>query len=97
MAEKKSTATAKKVEPKKESPKSAAKPAAKKVEKKRGTFEMNPKLANPDSILKSYEGLINQLAKVEADQRIKGKPYRIYFVHRKRIEVMKMNFIKSMR
>jgi len=41
--------------------------------------------------------LIKQLADTEAAQRRKGKPYRIYFVHRKRAELMKMNFKKSLR
>ena len=57
----------------------------------------NPKLANPDTILKKYDELIDQLAKVESAQRNKSKPFRIYFVHRRKIEVLKMNFIKSMR
>lgn len=67
-------------------------------EKKRELkIEMNAKLANPGTILKKYDELIDQLAKVESAQRNKNKPYRIYFMHRKRMEVMKMNFIKSMR
>lgn len=60
-------------------------------------YEINAKLANPQSILKKYDELIDQLAKVESSQRNKSKPYRIYFIHRKKMEVMKMNFIKSMR
>jgi hypothetical protein len=58
---------------------------------------LNAKMANPESILEKYDDLINKLAEVEAQQRLKNKPYRIYFVHRKRMEVMKMNFIKSLR
>lgn len=67
-------------------------------EKKRELkIEMNAKLANPEGILKSYDQLIDKLAEAESAQRNIGKPYRIYFTHRKRMQVMKMNFIKSMR
>lgn len=61
------------------------------------SIEMNAKMANPDKVLKKYDELIATLAEVESDQRNKKKPYRIYFIHRNRMEVMKMNFIKSMR
>lgn len=90
MAEKKSTATAKKVATKK------VVESEKKVVQKKGIV-INKKLANPESILIAYDQLINQLAKAEAAQRLKNKPYRIYFVHRKRAEVMRLNFVKSMR
>ena len=66
--------------------------ASEKVEVK-----VNPKLADPQNILVMYDNLIDELAKVEAAQRVKNKPYRIYFIHRKRMEVMRMNFVKSMR
>ena len=91
-AQKKSTAgsaSAKKSAPKKAAPK--------KEEKPKESIKVNEKLADPSIILKSYEELIDNLAKVEAAQKMKQKPYRIYFVHRKRAEVMKLNFIKSMR
>ena len=67
------------------------------VEVKKATPGVNPKLADPESILKKYDELIDELAKVEASQRMKKKPFRIYFIHRKRMEVMRINFIKSMR
>jgi hypothetical protein len=85
----------KKAAPSKKAAPKAERPAP---EKKRELKpEINAKLANPDLILKKYDDLIDTLAKVESQQRNSGKPYRIYFMHRKRMEVMKMNFIKSMR
>ena len=66
-------------------------------QKKVEAIERNPKLADPGAILKKYDELKDQLARVESAQRNAGKPYRIYFIHRRKIEVMKMNFIKSMR
>ena len=96
MVEKKA-APVKKAAPKaapKASPKATATKAA---PTRQPTTSRNPKLANPDSILKRYDDLIDQLAKVESSQRNIQKPFRIYFVHRRKIEVMKMNFIKSMR
>lgn len=59
--------------------------------------QVNPKLADPHEILAMYDRLIDELAKTEARQRIAKKPHRIYFVHRKKIEVMRMNFKKSIR
>ena len=97
MATKQSGSTAKKVNPKATSPKKATSRTQEQKQPERNPMTINPKLANPDSILKKYDELIDQLAKVESAQRNKSKPYRIYFVHRKRMEVMKMNFIKSMR
>ena len=87
---------------KKAAPKATPKAAPKATETKAAPTRQpvaarNPKLANPDSILKKYDDLIDQLAKVESAQRNIQKPFRIYFVHRRKIEVMKMNFIKSMR
>jgi len=93
MAEKKSAPVAKKAVAAKKAP--VKKAPVKAPEKKK--IEMNQKMADPDSILNAYDNLIDQLAKVEASQRLKSKPFRIYFVHRKRMEVMKLNFIKSMR
>jgi len=83
------TASVKKAAPKKAAPK--------KEKEEKPSIKVNEKLADPSVILKSYEQLIDNLAAVEAAQRMKNKPYRIYFVHRKRAEVMKLNFIKSMR
>lgn len=83
----------------KAAPKVAAKAKAvsKPKPKPKQEIEMNPKMADPQSILEAYDLLIKQLARVESAQRNAKKPHRIYFVHRKRMEVMKMNFIKSMR
>jgi len=93
MATKQSAAKTK-AEPKKVAKKSTPK----ETEKKREVpVVLNAKMANPESILEKYDELIEKLADVEAQQRAKSKPFRIYFVHRKRMEVMKMNFIKSMR
>jgi len=88
MAEKKSAAKKKPVAKK-------TVKAEKKVEREKAP--VNPKMADPDIILDGYDELIKKLSEVEAEQRRKSKPYRIYFVHRKRLEVMKINFIKSMR
>jgi hypothetical protein len=75
--------------------------AAEKVEEpapeKKVEYNMNPKLADPGVILEMYDDLIDELAKVEAAQRLKKKPYRLYFTHRKKLEVMRMSFLKSMR
>lgn len=57
----------------------------------------NPKNADPATCLKAYDALIDELAKTEAKQRIAKKPFRIFFIHRKRAEVMRQNLIKSMR
>lgn len=73
-----------------------AAPKAKKTERPT-TLNMNAKLADPTQIIKDYDKLIGDLAKMELSQRQKSKPYRIYFVHRQRAEVMKMNFVKSLR
>lgn len=93
MAEKKSAAATKKAT--KSAPKKEVKET--KAERVEGSKKMNPKMADPVVILQGYDELIQKLAAVEASQKTKNKPYRIYFVHRKRLEVMKINFIKSMR
>ena len=80
---------------KKAAPEKATRPVPEK--KREFKIEMNAKLANPEGILKSYDQLIDKLAEAESAQRNIGKPYRIYFTHRKRMQVMKMNFVKSMR
>ena len=72
-------------------------PKEEKPEKAKVIPGVNPKLADPEKILKKYDDLIESLAQVEAAQRIKKKPFRIYFIHRKRLEVMKLNFVKQMR
>jgi hypothetical protein len=79
--------------------KEAAEKKAKKVKKapKKASIPMNAKMASPEAILKSYDGLIEQLSKAEVSQREKGKPSKIYFIHKLKIQAMKMNFIKSMR
>jgi len=79
-------------------PKKKAAPKKKPVQvSKRVETSTNDKLPDPSMILSTYDLLIKQLADTEAAQRRKGKPYRIYFVHRKRAELMKMNFKKSLR
>ncbi len=57
----------------------------------------NVKMGDPAECLKAYDALILVLAKTEAKQRIAKKPARIYFIHRRRAEVMRLNMIKSMR
>jgi uncharacterized membrane protein YccC len=74
-----------------------AAPAPEPVGKKPAPMQVNEKLADPTKVMAAYDQLINELAKTEAAQRQKKKPYRVYFVHRKRAEVMRLNFKKSMR
>lgn len=76
--------------------KKAKKPAKKKAPKK-ASIPMNAKMASPEAILKSYDQLIENLSKAEVTQREKGKPSKIYFIHKLKIQAMKMNFVKSMR
>ena len=59
--------------------------------------KVGSKMADPTVILDAYDSLLKILKQVENEQRLIGKPYRIYFVHRKRAEVMRQNFVKSMR
>lgn len=69
--------------------KAAAVPAAK--------VKVNPKLLDPTALLALYDQLIDELRTAERIQRSASKPSRIYFIHRKRVEVLRQNFVKSMR
>lgn len=63
----------------------------------KATTPDHPKLPDNADILKMYDKLIDGLASMEAKQRQVNKPYRMYFVHRKKAEVMRLNFTKSFR
>jgi len=73
------------------------KPAEEKVVQKKAPIQQNEKLADPSAILRTYDLLIKQLKEAEKAQRLKNKPFRIYFIHKHKVEVLKQNFIKMSR
>lgn len=60
-------------------------------------IKYSPKLGDPQVVVDAYDTLIETLANMEVQQRNASKPYRIYFAHRRRAEVLRLNFIKSLR
>lgn len=85
LDERKAAKATEKVAEKKEEPKVKESPK----------LNVSEKLGDPSTIIRTYDLLIKQLSDMEVQQRQKNKPYRIYFVHRHRVEVMRLNFIKS--
>ena len=64
---------------------------------KKEEIKVNEKLPDPQDILRDYDHLIDKLKKVESLQKAKNKPYRLYFIHRRKVEVLRINFVMSLR
>ena len=75
----------KKINAKKAAKKASAPKAAKKVP------------ASNEAVLAQYDKLIAILAEMDVQRRNMGKPYRVYFFHRRQIENLRRSFIKGTR